>query len=184
MWKVHVSSSRSMLVTPGTLRACWMLAPWVPMARPIRSSRTANCSWNRDANCLELCRKRGRQKKTWASTYSLPQQSRQEATANIYLQLPVCLFVPQHERQLGAEAPEVHVIHHVGPLCCDLIHRLKQQSKLHSHKESDFAKWYQQNDVTLGQAMHSQTALMEHFIDSSVHNTFRVRKTSFLIFWR
>lgn len=42
--KVHVSSSSSMLVMPCTCLACWMLAPWVPMARPIKSSRTRNSS--------------------------------------------------------------------------------------------------------------------------------------------
>lgn len=56
MWKVQVSSSRSIFVTPGTLRACCMLVPWVPMARPIRSSLTVNCSWKRAAICLDFCR--------------------------------------------------------------------------------------------------------------------------------
>lgn len=64
------------------------------------------------------------------------------ACVNIYLQLSVGLFVPQHESQFGAEAPEVHVTQHIGPLCCDLVHRLREQSKLHSHKESAFGKCY------------------------------------------
>lgn len=42
--KVQVSSSSSMLVMPCTCLACCMLAPWVPMARPIKSSRTRNSS--------------------------------------------------------------------------------------------------------------------------------------------
>lgn len=50
---------------------------------------------------------------------------------NIYLQLSAGLFVPLHERQFGAEAPEVHVTHHVGSLRCDLIHRLREQTELH-----------------------------------------------------
>lgn len=39
-----------------------------------------------------------------------------------YLQLSAGLFVPLHERQFGAEAPEVHVVHHVRPLRGHLIH--------------------------------------------------------------
>lgn len=52
MRKVQVSSPNSMAVTPGTFRACWMLAPWVPIASPIRSSRTVNSSWKAAASCL------------------------------------------------------------------------------------------------------------------------------------
>lgn len=44
-----------------------------------------------------------------------------------YLQLSAGLFVPLHERQFGAEAPEVHVVHHVRPLCGHLIHRLEEE---------------------------------------------------------
>lgn len=43
-----------MAVTPATFRACWMLLPWLPMARPIRSGLTTNSSWKDDTSCLEL----------------------------------------------------------------------------------------------------------------------------------
>ena len=46
MRNVHEFSTISMLVIPSTLRAWWILAPWAPIARPIRSSLTANSSVN------------------------------------------------------------------------------------------------------------------------------------------
>ena len=45
MVNVHVSSSRSMLETPSIRRAAEMLAPWLPIARPISSWRTLNWVW-------------------------------------------------------------------------------------------------------------------------------------------
>lgn len=132
MWKVQVSSSRSMLVTPGTFRACWMLAPCVPMARPIKSSRTANCSWNLDASCRELCRHTHTH--TLQSLAKTKQPKHQPINKHIvcvdgdvYLQLSAGLFVSLHEWQFGAETPEVHVADHVGPLGCDLVHGLQTQ---------------------------------------------------------
>ncbi len=47
-----------MAVTPGTFLACWMLLPWVPIARPMRSSLTVNSSWNAEASCFVLYKQR------------------------------------------------------------------------------------------------------------------------------
>lgn len=93
MWKVHVSSSRSMLVTPGTLRACWMLAPCVPMARPIKSSRTANCSWKRDASCLELFRHTTREMRHRKTHFvSTHMHTRSLSYISVSLIMYVCVF--------------------------------------------------------------------------------------------
>lgn len=52
---------------------------------------------------------------------------------NMYLQVSDGLLVTLNDKQFGSQAPEVHVIYHVGPLSCDLIHRLRNN---HSHKEA------------------------------------------------
>lgn len=43
--KVQVCSLRSIEMMPFILRASMMFAPWVPMAKPIRSLRMTNSSW-------------------------------------------------------------------------------------------------------------------------------------------
>ena len=53
---VDVCSSRSIAVTPGIRRACIMLAPCVPMARPIRSWRTRNSSQYGELGEPRVCR--------------------------------------------------------------------------------------------------------------------------------
>ncbi|CAN8021168.1 unnamed protein product, partial [Ixodes persulcatus] len=52
--KVQEDSTSSMPVTPSSFRAFWMLAPWAPMASPIRSSRTLNSSTKPELECSRV----------------------------------------------------------------------------------------------------------------------------------
>lgn len=56
-----------------------------------------------------------------------PARSKVFVDERAHLQLPAGLFVPLHERQFGAKAPEVHVVHHVRPLRGYFIHRLGEE---------------------------------------------------------
>lgn len=51
---VQELSSKSTDTMPDKCRACWMLAPWVPIARPARSARTVNSSWKAACVCSRV----------------------------------------------------------------------------------------------------------------------------------
>lgn len=65
----------------------------------------------------------------FSTVVKLVESSRKDSTSAgfTHLQLPAGLLVPLHERQFGAKAPEVHVVHHVGPLGGHLVHRLEEE---------------------------------------------------------
>lgn len=135
-----------MAVTPATLRACWMLLPWLPMARPIRSGLTTNSSWKDDTSCLELYANKtsasGSIAAHCSNTFSFINakliirstlfKGQSEHYWNAYSRLAVyrrsrtnlemlrSLVVAGHEQQLGPDVAEVHVAEQRHALHCCL----------------------------------------------------------------
>lgn len=115
-----------MAVTPGTFLACWMLAPWEPMARPIRSSLTFTSSWYADANCLLV----------WEGEVPVAGQKHCPGVCVcvlspecMYLKVFGSFFIAGHEHKLCTDAAEMHVAQNCCTLYCCFVCWLKRKYK-------------------------------------------------------